>query len=81
MPVQRLPDIANDLRRLVVDRGEMGFLSNQEPVYPGGNDMKTILQQIGQRQENLVRDPQPRNQQQGRRTFLTKNMKFHHFSK
>ena len=73
--------MGNDLRRLVVDGGETREGSEGETIDLCGDDAETVLQQAEERQEDLIRHPESRDEQQGRRALLSENLEIHYLRK
>ncbi len=77
MPAKLFFHEGDDLRRLVVDRGEPRESAQRESVDLHGDNVEIVFQQIDQRQEDLIGDPQPRNQHQRRRALFPESFEIH----
>ena len=69
--------ISDDLHRLVVNRSETRKGAQREAIHLHGNDVEIVFQQVNQRQEDLIRHPQSRNQHQRRRALFPESFEIH----
>lgn len=72
-----LLDIRNHLRSLVVDGGEPRKGSQRKAIDLHGDDTEPLLQQTDQREKNLIRHPQPRDEQQRGCALLSEFLEIH----
>ncbi len=59
MPIQVLPDIPDNLTRLVIHGSEFRLFSDQESVNSGRDDEIVALKEVDERQEYLIGYPSP----------------------
>ena len=80
MPTQALPDIPDNLTRLVIHRSEFRLFSEQKSVDSDCYDEKVALEKVYERQKYLISNPQPGNQHQSRIVFVAVSIESHFYT-
>ena len=74
-----LLNVSDDLSCLIVNRSEGRFPTKEKAIDSGRNNMEVVFQDINQRQEYLMRHPQPWNQKQTGIPFISASVESYFF--